>query len=84
MDLEKQLAENKHKLEELKDKGKSIEMVQPRVGEDVQSELTIYQNEVQCRRERSSSEDDVMMSSDDQLDSFDSVEHEISRQSNSP
>ena len=53
MQLEKQLAENKRKLETLKSKGKASLM------DDSQSELTIYQNAVE-KRGSSCSEDDII------------------------
>ena len=76
LDLEKQLAENKRNLEELKAKGKKSMSGDLKLGDDAQSELTIYQNAVQRRREGSSSseEDGGIISSDEQFESFDSVE----------
>ena len=76
LDLEKQLAENKRNLEELKAKGKKSMSGELKLGDDAQSELTIYQNVVQRGREGSSSseEDGGIISSDEQFESFDSVE----------
>ena len=55
MKLEKQLAENKKHLEQLKTKGKNVS-----IEEDTCSELTIYKNAVEQTRGSTSSEDDAI------------------------
>ena len=61
MQLEKQLAENKRKLESLKSKGKDSLL------DDSQSELTIYQNAVEKRGSSSSENNIIDLSCVDQL-----------------
>ena len=76
MDLEKQLAENCKHLEELKVKGRYLQ-----IDDETQSELTVYRNAVQKKREgSSSSEEDINTSGDDQNNTFDCTEREINRQ----
>ena len=72
MQLEKELAENKRYLEELKAKGKDI-------NGDSQSELMIYTKAVKKKRDSSSSEenDDVIDTSDELMTALDVVEKQM-------
>ena len=60
-ELEKELAENRKKLAELKEKGKTKmdANVSNSLDDDTHTELTIYQNAVEKKRGSSSSEDEV-------------------------
>ena len=66
-DLEKQLAENKRKLEILKARGRKGTEIDLEILDNV-SELTIYRNAVEKKRGSSSSEDDGIDTSDKHMD----------------
>ena len=73
-DLERQLAENKRHLEELKAQGRNVI---PNDNDESQSEMTIYRNVIEQKRGSSSSEDEFINSSDDRSDSFSPPECEL-------
>ena len=73
--LEKELAENRKQLELLKLKGKVLNPSD--FGGETQSKITIYHNAVQKQRGSTSSEDDLIDTSDEMLDPVVALECEL-------